>query len=200
MVILRTAVLSLGFAVCVLAQRHELGLTLGTVLSQDRGGSPSVNLGSGVALQADYAHQIGKGNRYAALYGDVVFMANPQRIVATTVKTAIRDVASLYIVPGVKIKFAPQAKVSPWFSVGAGYSLYEHSTLLQSGLPSTVGRHLNRGTIGFGGGIDWPVWRNVALRLEARDFYSGSPSFNVAGIGGGQHNQVAGGGFVLRFR
>jgi hypothetical protein len=40
----------------------------------------------------------------------------------------------------------------------------------------------------------------LALRLEARDFYSGSPSFNVAGISGGQHNQVAGGGFVLRFR
>ena len=193
--------MSLGLAACAAAQRHELGLTLGTVLAQDRGTAPAaLNLGSGLALQVDYSHQILKGNRYASLYGDVMFMANPQRVVATTVSTAIRDVASLYIVPGVKIKFVPEGKVSPWFSIGAGYSLYEHSTQLLSGVLSPVGRHLNRGTIGYGGGLDWKAWRNVSLRAEVRDFYSGVPSYNVTGVSGGQHNQVAGGGLVMRFR
>ena len=197
----RIAVLSIGAAGCAAAQRHELGLTIGSVLSQDRGAvASSLNLGSGTALQVDYAHQTGKGNRYVALYGDIVFMANPQRVVASTIKSAIRDVASLYVVPGVRIKFVPEGKVSPWFSIGAGYSLYEHSTSLLSGILSPVGRYVNRGTIAYGGGLDWKLWRNVSLRAEARDFYSGSPNYNVAGTGGGQHNQVAGGGIVLRFK
>ena len=198
---LRAAVLTIGLAGCAAAQRHELGLTLGSVLAQDRGpAATSLNLGSGTALQVDYAHQIVRGNRYVALYGDIVFMANPQRVVASTIRTAIRDVASLYLVPGVKIKFVPDGKVSPWFSIGAGYSLYEHATSLLSGAVSPVGRHLNRGTIGYGGGLDWKVWRNISLRAEARDFYSGPPAYNVAGTAGGQHNQVAGGGIVLRFK
>lgn len=189
------------FAGCALAQRHELGLTLGSVLSQDRGAAAtSLNLGSGTALQVDYSHQIRKGNRFVAVYGDLVFMANPQRVVASTIKTAIRDVASLYVVPGVKIKFVPDGKVSPWFSIGAGYSLYEHATSLLNGVVSPVGRHVNRGTIAYGGGLDWKVWRNVSLRAEARDFYSGPPTYNVPGTAGGQHNQVVGGGFVLRFK
>ena len=199
--IFRTAVLSLGLATCAVAQKHELALTAGSVLSQDRGAATNaINLGSGIALQVNYAHQIVKGNRYASLYGDVQFMANPQRVVASTVTTAIRDLASLYVVPGVKVKFVPEGKVSPWFSIGAGYSLYEHSANLLNGLVSPVPRHLNRGTIGYGGGLDWKAWRNVSLRLEARDFYSGGVAYNVTGTGGGQHNQVAGGGIVLRFK
>ena len=101
---------------------------------------------------------------------------------------------------GVKVKFVPEGKVSPWFSIGAGYSLYEHSANLLNGLVSPVPRHLNRGTIGYGGGLDWKAWRNVSLRMEARDFYSGGVAYNVTGTGGGQHNQVAGGGLVLRFK
>jgi hypothetical protein len=48
--------------------------------------------------------------------------------------------------------------------------------------------------------VDVRVWRWIALRGEIRDFYAGSPSYNLPGLGGGQHNLVAGGGFVLRFR
>ena len=49
----------------------------------------------------------------------------------------------------------------------------------------------------FGGGTDVPVWRWLAVRLEARDFYSGNPSFNTPVVGGGQHNVVLGGGLVI---
>ena len=59
-------------------------------------------------------------------------------------------------------------------------------------------RQLARGVFTYGGGIDVPVWRFVALRGEVRDFYSGSPAFNAL-VSGGQHNLVAGAGIVLRF-
>ena len=51
----------------------------------------------------------------------------------------------------------------------------------------------------FGGGVDVRVWRWVALRGEARDFYSGSPDYNAAPLSGGQHNVFAGGAIVLRW-
>jgi hypothetical protein len=51
----------------------------------------------------------------------------------------------------------------------------------------------------FGAGVDVRIWRFVALRGEARDYYTGSPEYNVATISGGQQNIVATGGFVVRW-
>ena len=184
-----------------MAQTSELGLSVGAMLSQSRGLAPlSVNLSSGVAFQADYAHRVLKGNDYAALYGDVVVSGNPQRVVSSASGSATSDIASIYVVPGVRIKFTPNANVSPWFSIGPGYGFYQQSETTLNGAPNTAPRDLNRIVVGYGGGLDWKVRRIVSLRLEIRDFYStGSPAYNLPGISGGQHNYVAGGGFVLRF-
>jgi hypothetical protein len=45
---------------------------------------------------------------------------------------------------------------------------------------------------------DFPVWKFVALRGKARDFYTGSPGYYITIISAGQHNFVATGAFVLR--
>ena len=58
---------------------------------------------------------------------------------------------------------------------------------------------LARGVFDFGAGVDVRIWRLVALRGEARDFYTGSPGYNIGTISGGQQNIVATGGFVLRW-
>jgi len=39
----------------------------------------------------------------------------------------------------------------------------------------------------------------VALRGEARDFYTGAPNYNVASVSGRPHNIVATGALVLRW-
>jgi hypothetical protein len=84
------------------AQKHEVGLTLGELFSQDRGTVPNVvRLNSGIALQANYGHHfIG---RRTALYGEVHFLANPQRVVDSANSAATRDVATLYVTPGVRV-------------------------------------------------------------------------------------------------
>ena len=67
--------------------------------------------------------------------------------------------------------------------------------------PSLI-RHpgsLLRGVFDFGAGFDLTVWRWVALGGEARDFYSGSPDYNVASLSGGQQNAFARGAVVLRW-
>ncbi len=137
-----------------LAQKHEVGLTLGGLFSQDRGTVPNaLRLSSGVALQANYGYRFIGGR--TTLYGEVHFLANPQRVVGSGNSAATRDVATL--------------------------------------------RELHRGALDSGAGRDVKFWRWIGLRGEIRDFYTGSPAYNIPAINGGQHNIVAGGGFVLKW-
>lgn len=186
-------------AVPLLAQKQEVGLTLGGLFPQDRGTAPNaVRLGGGTALQANYGYRFWSGGK-AALYGEVHFLANPQRIAGSGNGAATRDVATIYVTPGVRLKFFPRAAISPYAGVGGGYAAYEQSNFRLDGRPNEASRELARGVLDYGGGVDFRLIRFIGLRAEIRDFYSGSPSFNLPGLGGGQHNVVAGGGFVLRW-
>ena len=77
--------------------------------------------------------------------------------------------------------------------------MYEQSLLTIGGAPNPAPRYIQRGAFDFGGGVDTKLWRWIGLRGEVRDFYTGAPAYNISGVGGGQHNVVAGGGFVLRW-
>jgi hypothetical protein len=41
---------------------------------------------------------------------------------------------------------------------------------------------------------------STSVRGGARDFFTGSPDYNIATISGGQYNVAATGGIVLRWR
>src|SRR5439155_1679027 len=60
-------------------------------------------------------------------------------------------------------------------------------------------RYIHRGAFDFGAGLDTKLRRWIGARGEIRDFYTGSPAYNLPGITGGQHNVVASGGFVLKW-
>jgi opacity protein-like surface antigen len=182
-----------------LAQRHEVGLTLGAITgkAKDTPGGP-LDIGTGVAFQANYGYRF-FGTRKIGLSGEVHFLASPLQEVQSSNRTATRDYASLYVIPGILVKYAPTARVSPYAAIGGGYALFEQSVNRLDGSPNTAPRFNNRGALAFGGGLDVRVWRFVAARLEVRDLYSGNPAFNVPITGGGLHNIVAGGGMVLRF-
>jgi len=180
--------------------RHEVGLTLGGLLSTQRsGGSTSLDLGSGTALQANYGYRL-LGNSTAALYGEVHFLANSLRDVGSTDQTLTSNVATIFLTPGVRVKFLPNRRIAPYFAVGGGWAVYEQSTQTLNGNPNSASRLVNHGAIDYGAGVDFNFWKFVRLRSEVRDFYAGGPSYNINAIRGGQHNVVAGGGLVLRFR
>jgi len=181
-----------------LAQRNEVGLTLGGILPLDRGITPNtVRLSSGTALQANYGRKLIGGR--TAVYGEIHFLGNPQRVVGSVNPTATRDVATLYVTPGVRVKMGDGMRISPYVALGAGYARFEQSFFRIDGRPNAAPRELNRGTVDFGGGADIKLWRWIGWRGEIRDFYSGSPAYNVPAIAGGEHNVVAGGGFVLKW-
>jgi len=110
------------------------------------------------------------------------------------VSTAIDHIGTLFITPGLRLKIAPIAPISPWVSVGGGWA---HYTL------NTAGTTENKGALQFGGGLDFKTGLPVlGFRSEVRDFLTGVPTFNsgfLTETGLHHHNILAGGGIVLRF-
>lgn len=180
------------------AHKNELGFGLGGIPALSRSDTPGLNAGSGLAFQVNYGRRFLSGHK-VALYGELNLLASPLRDVSSSVPTATHDFASLYLTPGIRVKFSQASRISPYAVVGGGYADYEQSTTRIDGGPNPVSRQLARGVFDFGAGVDVRVWRFIALRGEARDYYSGTPAYNVATISGGQHNVVATGGFVLQW-
>ncbi len=160
------------------AQRQELGLTLGGLLSQQRSANQGrLDLGSGLALQANYGYRLLRGER-VAVYLETHFLANGLRDIRSVNTNVTRDVATIFVTPGLRVKFFPTRTISPFAAVGGGYALYEQSTATIRGGPNPAPRFTHRGAFDFGGGVDAPLWRFIGLRAEIRDFYTGNPSFN----------------------
>lgn len=181
------------------AHKNELAFGLGGLPSISRGNTPDrLDLGPSVGLQVNYGRRLVNG-REAALYGEVHFLASPLREVSSSLGSATRDVASLYVTPGVRLKFLPASVISPYVAIGGGYADYEQSTTQVNGQRNPASRELARGAFDFGAGFDVHVWRFIAFRAEARDFYTGSPNYNSAALSSGQHNIVASGAFVIRW-
>jgi opacity protein-like surface antigen len=183
------------------AQRHEIGVLFGGFQPQDRNltgaGNSKALVESGFAISAAYAVRW-KQWRAASLHVEIPFVASPQHRIQSARQSLTRDIATLYLTPGLKVRFAPHRRVTPYLAAGAGYALFEHSTARIDGAANTAPRHLHRGAFQFGGGVEVKLLRFLALRIEARDFVSGNPAFHSSVAGSRQHNLLLAGGFAIR--
>jgi opacity protein-like surface antigen len=152
-----------------------------------------------LGFQANYGYRLVEGSK-AALFAETHLLANSLREITSLNRSATRDVATLYVTPGLRVKFVPRRSLSPYAVVGAGYGLYEQSFFQIDGASNPAPRFTHRGVFAYGGGLDLKVWRFLGARWEVRDFYSGNPSFNAPTRSGSQHNVVVGGGFTLHFQ
>lgn len=97
--------------------RHEIGLTLGGLFSNERSGAATrLNLGSGTALQANYGYRL-LGSNTAALYAEVHLLANPLRDVTSSDRSLTRNVATLFVTPGIRVKFFPNHGLAPYVAI-----------------------------------------------------------------------------------
>ena len=183
--------------------RNEVGLSLGAGLVPQRttaAGQP-INFGASVAFSADYARLIKDGKTSFSL--EFPFVAEPANSVQSANLQSIVSLATIFVVPSVRVKFASGGGISPWLSGGFGYGIREGSEFFGSG-QRNGSRYQSTGAAQFGAGVDvrtpFKVLFPISLRGEVRDYYSVSnPTFGTAVQGGGQHNVVASGGFVLSF-
>ena len=197
------AVLFLAAATIALparAQNQELTFSLGGIPGQTRsfqGSAGTAQISADRSFGINYGHRF-VGAKIAALYGEIEFAAIPNRPVTAANATVPQNYASLYLTPGVRLKFFPGSRLSPWAAIGGGYALYQESAQLSNG-QSTTNKFLNRGVFDYGGGLDYRLFRFIGLRGEVRDFVSGNPNLNNALSSSTQHNVIASGGIILRF-
>jgi opacity protein-like surface antigen len=166
----KLAFLTALFVLSAAAQKQDITLSLGT-----HGGSDTKQ---GMTLGANYGYRFFENNK-VALFGEFQFIASPNRKLSLNNPQAIRDVASIFAVPGVRLHFAPGKRISPFVTSGFGAAVYERSELLQNGQPALTPRTSTTGAFMYGGGVDVKIFNRFGLRGEIRDFYTGRPDFNV---------------------
>lgn len=207
------------FSVCLLllltstfsqAQKNEFGFLLGSSISPDAKLVTPVlgiletltansRLHSGIAYQGVFAHRLVDAH-LAALYLELPIVGTPSREVSVAA-AKLGSFSSIYFTPGVRVKLAPGAGLSPFVSLGGGLAHYNSNVLL---LGTSTGA--NTGALEAGAGIDiqTPI-PLIALRAEVREFLTGRPpiinssqTFTKFDTDT-QHNVLVGGGIVFRF-
>lgn len=182
--------------------KNEVGLLLGGLSTGSRDirlpTLSQADISTGITYQASYGRRIVDG-KVAALFGEVLFAATPLQDVRSTNTTIPRDYASLFLTPGLKIKFVPGWRVSPYVAAGGGYARFRESDFRTNNQPNTGKIGTNTGVFNYGGGVDIRLFRYLGLRGEIRDFVSGNPSFNAPFLSNRQHNVLTSGGIVIHF-
>ncbi|HZS25850.1 MAG TPA: hypothetical protein VFB76_01365 [Candidatus Angelobacter sp.] len=119
-----------------------------------------------------------------------------QPLTVAGVPGTVDHLGTVFITPGLRLKIAPIAPISPWVSIGGGWARYSLNT---------AGVTQNKAALQYGGGLDFKTGLPLlGFRAEVRDFVTGDPDFgfgNIFSSGSGlhHHNILAGGGLVLRF-
>jgi hypothetical protein len=189
--------------------KNEIGLVIGATetLSIGEPSGGSINLNSSIALGAEYDRKILGQHTTLSIGAD--FLASPADVkVSDPAPLVSPEYASLFLSPGVKVKFNSTAPFQPWLSFGRGYADFSPISP-RSGNVNVKGPG-DSGTLEFGGGVDTrPLirFKGVPLlkyspfgaRFEVRDFYSGQPHYGVDTRGGLQNNVAFTGGLLIRF-
>jgi hypothetical protein len=185
---------------------NELGLTLGAELVPEQQlAAPStakLTFSKSVVFGANYARRLTQSEG-AALYLEFPFTAAPSHRITSANPAAISNLATLFVTPSLRLKFAPAAAISPWISGGFGYGLLEGDQELPSGARNPE-QHKHTAAAQFGGGVDMRtplrILKPISLRAEFRDFYTlNTLHYNLPLGSDRQHHLVVAGGFVLRF-
>ena len=184
-------------------EKNELGLLLGAefIPRATDTSNQKLSLGRSIAYSVDYARRLSSGN--TTLFLEFPLAAAPSHKVESAQLNAITSLATLFVTPSLRVRFASHARASPWLSGGFGYGLYEGSSVLQNGVANAE-IHRNVATAQFGGGIDvrtrLKLLFPIGFRGKVRDFYTlNTPSFGVPVQRTQQHNVVVSGGLVVHF-
>jgi len=179
----KTLWIALAGVAAAQAQNSDLGLLAGFSgpRSQVSAGPVVYASGSvGASGQLNYAWQVLQ--RAVDLYVELplVFTGSVRGTVAGSFSSA-RTGADLFFTPGVRVKFAPQSRVSLYGAVGGGLGSFGITESRVGPDISVNNRRTTTGALDFGGGIDFRLTRLLSLRVEARDFLTRAGLGEVTG-------------------
>lgn len=197
-------------AVCTMvapatAQKNELTGMIGRTFISDQGikgaltvADQNVHFGKGTTYEINYSRRVFDADLWS-LYLEVPFVGNPDEDIHSGTNTTPKQFSSLFLTPAARLNAFPDQAVSPWISFGGGFGHFNSSSTLQFGAPDPAKGGTSNGVLQAGVGFDVKLIRNLRLRGEARDFWSGVPKLNVDTGKTRQHNIFVGGGVVWRF-
>jgi hypothetical protein len=159
---------------------------------------PKIHFGNPPSVAFNYGHLL-KSHSFFGLYAELPVAIYFRMDLHTYTNQIPKDIGALFVTPSVRLNFFSGDSVTPWVSVGGGYGRFRESSDLNfyGANPGPTGS--NTGVVQFGAGLDAWVFRNWGFRGEARDFYSGTPAFNVTTSSSRQHNYYVGAGVAYRF-
>jgi hypothetical protein len=160
--------------------------------------NPSLHFGNPVAFAFNYSRLL----KTAGVFGiraEVPVGIYPRMNMNLAVNDIPKDIGALFVTPSVRANIFANDSVSPWVSVGGGYGRFRYASVNEFYGPNPGPSGSNTGVVQFGAGLDVWIWNGWGVRAEARDFYSGEPSYNVDTNRSRQHNYYVGAGVVHRF-
>ena len=158
----------IAFPASAQERKNETGFLLGS--EQIPGftttaGAP-LSVGGSVAFSFDYARRL-KGER-TALFVEVPFAAAPSHHGGSSQPGTATSLATLYVVPSIRLQAFANRRFSPWLSGGFGYGWLQTSASLNNGAPNPAGQS---------------EYRNSAVRGRRRHQDADSHSFPYLSAG-----------------
>jgi opacity protein-like surface antigen len=199
-----TFVLTTLIASAAAQDKNELSGIIGRTFISDQGvrgiSAPDTNVhfGNGLSIEANYGrHLLNAG--IAGLTFEVPFVYNPDEDLHFSVNVIPEGYSAYFLTPSIRANLVPDSGLSPWVSFGVGFAHFSESSNLELGGTNPGKTGSTSAAIQAGLGLDVKIWRNLRLRGEVRDFYTGVPQLNVDTGKSRQHNFFVGGGAVWHF-
>jgi hypothetical protein len=194
----------LGGSAAAQDEKNELSGSLGRMFISDQGiigatnFNPVVRSGNGLTFEVNYARRI-LGTPVFAIAGEVPAVFDLDEKLNSGDNVVPKNYKQIFITPSARLNLFPDTAVSPWVSLGGGFAHFtENSTLIYGG--PNPGSSTTSGVLQGGFGLDVRVLHQFSIRLDVRDFWSGTPSLPLADTGKSrQHNFFVGGGVVWHF-
>ena len=185
-------------------EKNELSGLIGRIFISDQGiigatnFNPVVRSGKGLTFEVNYARRLFSTPVFA-VSGEVPAVFNLDEDLNSGDNVVPKDYKQIFVTPSARLNLFPETAVSPWVSLGGGFAHFsENNTLLYGG--PNPGSSTTSGVLQGGFGLDVRVLHQFSIRLDVRDFWSGTPNLPLADTGKTrQHNYFVGGGVVWHF-
>ncbi|MGA9306522.1 MAG: hypothetical protein WBW31_14060 [Candidatus Sulfotelmatobacter sp.] len=194
----------LGGSAAAQDEKNELTGLIGRIFISDQGiigatnENPVVRSGKGLTFEVNYARRL-MGTPIFAVSGEVPAVFNLDEQLGSGDNVVPKNYKQIFVTPSARLNLFPDTAVSPWVSLGGGFAHFsENKDLIYYG--PNPGTSSTSGVLQGGFGLDVRVLHQFSIRLDVRDFWSGTPNLPLADTGKTrQHNYLVGGGVVWHF-
>jgi hypothetical protein len=203
-VVLAVIMSILGGSAAAQDEKNELTGLIGRIFISDQGiigatnENPVVRSGKGLTFEVNYARRL-MGTPIFAVSGEVPAVFNLDEQLGSGDNVVPKNYKQIFVTPSARLNLFPDTAVSPWVSLGGGFAHFsENKDLIYYG--PNPGTSSTSGVLQGGFGLDVRVLHHFSIRLDVRDFWSGTPNLPLADTGKTrQHNYFVGGGVVWHF-